>query len=94
MGRYSLLFLFTCVFISVLYFFLYIYFIFSIHQAFKEIILAKSQNLVGEDLYKKMLTTMCSKLSALPVCVMAWISNYKYALPSSKINFNQGKNKD
>ena len=84
--------------ISYLYFsfifFLYIYFIFSIHQAFKEIILAKSQNLVGEDLYKKMLTTMCSKLSALPVCVMAWISNYKYALPSSKINFNQGNNKD
>ena len=35
-----------------------------------------------------MLTTMCSKLCALPVCVMAWISNYKYALPSSKINFN------
>ena len=56
--------------------------------------MAKSQNLVGDDLYKKMLTTMCSKLSALPVCVMAWISNYKYALPSSKINFNQGNNKD
>ena len=35
-----------------------------------------------------MLMTMCSKLCALPVCVMAWISNYKYALPSSKINFN------
>ena len=82
-----------CVYFSFI-FFLYIYFIFSIHQAFKEIILAKSQNLVGEDLYKKMLTTMCSKLSALPVCVMAWISNYKYALPSSKINFNQGNNKD
>ena len=60
----------------------------SIHQAFKEIIFAKSQNLVQDDLYKKMLSTMCSKMCALPVCVMAWISNYKYALPASKINFN------
>ena len=35
-----------------------------------------------------MLTTMCSKLCALPVCVMAWMSNYKYAMPSCKINFS------
>ncbi len=64
----------------------------SIHQAFKEVILAKSQNLLQDDSYKKMLTTMCLRLCALPVCVMAWMCNYKYALPSSMINFQEISN--
>lgn len=58
----------------------------SIHQVFKELIIAKNQKLVTEENYKKMLTAMCSRMCALPVCVMAWFSNYKYALP--KVNFN------
>lgn len=61
----------------------------SIHQAFKEVIVAKSQGLVKDEMYLKMMTTMCSKLCALPVCVVAWMSNYKYALPASKMDLGE-----
>ena len=57
----------------------------TIHLAMKEIIHAKAQNLIQEDLYKKMLSTMCSKLCALPVCTMAWMINYRKTMPASKI---------
>ena len=50
----------------------------SIHLATKEIIYARNQKLINEELYKKMLTTMNSKLCSLPVCVMAWLANYRY----------------
>ena len=57
----------------------------TIHLAMKEIVHAKAQKLIPEDLYKKMLTTMCSRLCALPVCVMAWMINYKKTMPASKL---------
>ena len=60
----------------------------SIHLATKEIIFARNQKLINEELYKKMLTTMNSKLCSLPVCVMAWLANYRYTLPSAKIDLN------
>ena len=57
----------------------------KIHLAMKEIIHAKAQKLIANDLYEKMLSTMCSKLCALPVCTMAWIINYRKTMPASKI---------
>jgi hypothetical protein len=35
-----------------------------------------------------MTTTLCSKLCALPVCVMAWMASKKNFLPGSKIELN------
>ena len=57
----------------------------KIHLAMKEIIHAKAQKLIANELYEKMLSTMCSKLCALPVCTMAWIINYRKTMPASKI---------
>ena len=61
----------------------------KIHLAMKEIIHAKAQKLIANDLYEKMLSTMCSKLCALPVCTMAWIINYRKTMPASKIDLNK-----
>ena len=60
----------------------------SIHLATKEIIFARNQKIISEELYKKMLTTMNSKLCSLPVCVTAWLANYRYTLPSAKIDLS------
>ena len=57
----------------------------------KEIIHAKAQKLIANELYEKMLSTMCSKLCALPVCTMAWIINYRKTMPASKIGMYKSK---
>lgn len=58
---------------------------FNIHLAMKEMIIAKQQQQLKDDAYKKMVSTLCSKLCALPVCVMAWMASYNNFMPADII---------
>ena len=49
----------------------------NMHLAVKEIVLARKENQLDKDTYTKMLQTACSKLCALPICIMTWFLSYK-----------------
>ena len=49
----------------------------SVHMAMKDIAVAKYQNVITEEKYNKMCSTLCSRLYALPVCVIAWFASYR-----------------
>ena len=54
------------------------------HLAVKEIVLARKENQMDKETYTKMLQTACSKLCALPICIMTWFLSYK----SSSLNLD------
>lgn len=49
----------------------------NMHLAVKEIVLARKEGQLDKDTYTKMLQTACSKLCALPICIMTWFLSYK-----------------
>ena len=51
----------------------------SVHMAMKDIVIAKWQKVLSGDKYDKICNTLCSRLCALPVCVIAWFASYRLA---------------
>lgn len=57
----------------------------NIHLAMKEMVFASSSKLVDSNTFKKMTQTLCSKLCALPVCVLTWLISYKTCVADGKL---------
>ena len=45
--------------------------------AVKEMVMARSLGQIDAATFRKMLQTACSKLCALPVCVVTWLLSYR-----------------
>ena len=56
-------------------------------MAVKEMVMARSLGQIDASTFKKMLQTACSKLCALPVCVVTWLLSYRYVMSRSKAFF-------
>ena len=50
----------------------------NIPMAVKEMVMARSLGQIDASTFRKMLQTACSKLCALPVCVVTWLLSYRY----------------
>ena len=46
-------------------------------MAVKEMVMARSLGQIDAATFRKMLQTACSKLCALPVCVVTWLLSYR-----------------
>ncbi|XP_059094945.1 mediator of RNA polymerase II transcription subunit 24-like isoform X1 [Tigriopus californicus] len=57
----------------------------NIHLAMKEMVFASSSKMLDANSFKKMTQTLCSKLCALPVCVLTWLISYKSCVADSKL---------
>lgn len=55
----------------------------NIHQAVKEMVIARSLKHLSEEDFKKMLTTLCSRLCALPVCVVNFLASWRLSMPAN-----------
>ena len=53
----------------------------NIPMAVKEMVMARSLGQIDVSTFRKMLQTACSKLCALPVCVVTWLLSYRYRYP-------------
>ena len=61
-------------------------------MAIKDIVIAKWQKVLSEEKYQKICTTLCSRLCALPVCVVAWFASYRLAAaPASSVPTQSNK---
>ena len=68
-------------------------------MAMKDIVTAKWQKVMTDEKYQKICATLCSRLCALPVCVIAWFASYRLAAapastilnPSNKVKSDDSK---
>ena len=61
---------------------------FNVHLAVKEIVFARSVDLIDKNSYMKMLRTISSKLCSLSVCVLTWLVSYKAAIPKATLDMD------
>ena len=55
----------------------------NIHLALKEMVFARVAGQLQEADFKRMMSTTCSKLASLPVCMAAWLLSFRMSYVTS-----------
>lgn len=58
----------------------------NVHIAMKEMLVSRIQGDLTADHFRSMCQTLCSRLCALPVCIVTWLGSFQQSIPKETID--------